>query len=188
MSGDVWPLVLAGQMTIEESQDERLRRLFVQYGEPFDAVQVSTAGDHYRAAYARSQQPVAGVVTLLQRLKSLTQIGVVTNNLTAHQRTKLRICQIDHLVDFMVTSEDTGTSKPDPAIFEVALCRANCLPQEAVMIGDSWSADVLGAHAAGIRAIWLNRVGDPCPDPALAVEITALEPVDALLPLIFGER
>ncbi len=188
MSGDVWPLVLKGQMTVEESQDERLRRLFVQYGEPYDAVQVSTAGEHYRAAYARSQQPVAGVVTLLQRLKRMTQIGIVTNNLTTHQHTKLRICQIDHLIDFMVTSEDTGMSKPDPAIFAAALRRANCSPQEAVMIGDSRSADVLGAHAAGIRAIWLNRMGEPFPDPAIAVEIMSLEPVETVVQLIFGEH
>jgi FMN phosphatase YigB (HAD superfamily) len=32
-------------------------------------------------------------------------------------------------------------------------------PEETVMIGDSWTADVEGARSAGIRAIWFNRTG-----------------------------
>jgi FMN phosphatase YigB (HAD superfamily) len=39
------------------------------------------------------------------------------------------------------------------------------------MVGDSWENDVLGARAAGIRAVWLNRRGVLIPDPALAGEI-----------------
>ena len=29
--------------------------------------------------------------------------------------------------------------------------------EDAVMVGDSWAADVEGARAAGIRPIWFNR-------------------------------
>jgi FMN phosphatase YigB (HAD superfamily) len=49
------------------------------------------------------------------------------------------------------------------------------------MVGDSWSADVQGAHAAGIRAIWLNRNGRACPDAALAQEIATLDALEAML-------
>jgi FMN phosphatase YigB (HAD superfamily) len=36
---------------------------------------------------------------------------------------------------------------------------AGATPDEAIYIGDSVSADVPGAHAAGIRAVWMNRTG-----------------------------
>jgi FMN phosphatase YigB (HAD superfamily) len=50
-----------------------------------------------------------------------------------------------------------GLEKPDPAIFRAALERAGVTPAEAIHVGDSPSADVHGAHAAGIRPILLDR-------------------------------
>jgi putative hydrolase of the HAD superfamily len=52
------------------------------------------------------------------------------------------------------------------------------------MVGDSWTADVLGAQAVGMRAIWLNRHGATCPDPTIVTEIAALEPLDTVADLI----
>jgi FMN phosphatase YigB (HAD superfamily) len=52
------------------------------------------------------------------------------------------------------------------------------------MIGDAWQNDIIGARAAGIRAIWLNRYGVPCPDPSLASEISAFEPLEAVFALL----
>ncbi len=54
------------------------------------------------------------------------------------------------------------------------------------MIGDSWSVDVLGALGVGMSAIWLNRYGLPCPDPLLAAEINAFEPLDTVLELLLN--
>ena len=55
------------------------------------------------------------------------------------------------------------------------------------MVGDSWAADVLGARAAGIRAIWFNPDRVPSPEPeAGVVELHALEPVDAAVATIFA--
>ena len=50
-------------------------------------------------------------------------------------------------------------AKPDPRIFAIALERLGCAAADAVMIGDSWPADIEGARAAGVRAIWFNRSG-----------------------------
>lgn len=49
------------------------------------------------------------------------------------------------------------------------------------MLGDARLADILGTQRTGIRAIWLNRTGRSCPDPALATELQALEPLDTIL-------
>jgi hypothetical protein len=48
------------------------------------------------------------------------------------------------------------------------------------MMGDSWSADVIGAAAAEIRCLWLNRHSLTCPDASLAVEIQAFEPLGVI--------
>jgi putative hydrolase of the HAD superfamily len=60
-------------------------------------------------------------------------------------------------VDEIVVSAQVGVSKPDPRIFEAALERLRCKPQEAVFVGDSLETDVAGARAAGIRSLMLDR-------------------------------
>jgi hypothetical protein len=54
------------------------------------------------------------------------------------------------------------------------------------MVGDSWAHDVVGANTAGLRAVWFNRRGEPCPDPRLAIEISTLEPAAEVAATILG--
>jgi putative hydrolase of the HAD superfamily len=72
-------------------------------------------------------------------------------------------------VDVLIVSEEVGLSKPDPGIFQMALDRLNVHAEDAVMVGDSWTADVAGARACGMRAFWFNPLRLPCPDPELGV-------------------
>ena len=90
-------------------------------------------------------------------------------------------------VDVLVVSEEAGVSKPDPGIFEIALRRSGAMAAEAVMIGDSWTNDVEGARAAGIRAVWFSRGGEPSP-AAEVPAVYSLEPVPALLRLLLGDE
>ena len=182
--------VLEGSLTIDEGRRERFRRFFLLHAP--ETENLLTASEHaamlHRETYQASRQVVAGATALLERLRGKVKVAIVTNNLEAEQIEKLSHLRMDHLIDELVTSEETGYIKPDPGIFRVALKRLSCRAEEAVMIGDSWRSDVLGATSAGIRAIWLNRTGTPCPDPALAAEIRALEPLDVLMKLIFQEE
>lgn len=61
--------------------------------------------------------------------------------------------------DVIVASHDQRVqrAKPDAAIFEYALKAVGVPAAEAVHVGDSFEADIIGAHAAGIRAILLDR-------------------------------
>ena len=60
--------------------------------------------------------------------------------------------------DGVVTAAEAGEPKPGPAQFRVALARAGVSPIHAIMVGDSYERDVLGARAAGIpRAVLVDR-------------------------------
>jgi FMN phosphatase YigB (HAD superfamily) len=78
-------------------------------------------------------------------------------------------------------------SKPAPAIFAAALDRLQCRPDEAVMIGDSWAADIIGARAAGIRPIWFNPLGQPQEEGGATDQLQSLEPTAAVLEVIFRD-
>lgn len=66
--------------------------------------------------------------------------------------------------DFAVISANVRLAKPNPALFETALHRADVIPDYAVHIGDSYPLDVLGARAAGITPILLDRPDHITPD------------------------
>jgi putative hydrolase of the HAD superfamily len=146
---------------------------------------VEHASTLHRSVYLANRQLVAGVRPILEYIHGKVKIAVVTNNIVTEQVDKLQTLQIEHLVDELVTSEETGSIKPDVGIFQAALTRTGSQPTEAVMVGDSWKADIVGAARIGVRAIWLNRTGLTSPDPTLADEIQTFEPLASVLELIF---
>ncbi len=58
-----------------------------------------------------------------------------------------------------VSARATGVAKPDPRIFAHAAEAAGVAPHEVLHIGDDAELDVLGALAAGMQAVWVNRHG-----------------------------
>ncbi len=176
--------VLSGEMALDEARRARFADLLRRYDASASLDLIDEVGARYRQAYYESASVVAGAVALLEQLRADgLKIGLVTNHMVDEQMGKLRRCGLDHLVDVLIISEAVGVAKPHPHIFAAALEQLGCTADEVVMVGDSWSADIVGAHAAGIRAIWLNRFGQVCPDRALAVEIHSLDALTQHLPL-----
>jgi putative hydrolase of the HAD superfamily len=62
-------------------------------------------------------------------------------------------------VDVSVGSTAHGRIKPHHSIFETTLSALGVEPAEAVMVGDSYTDDIEGARAVGIRAILVDRDG-----------------------------
>ncbi len=88
------------------------------------------------------------------------QVGVVSN-WSEHLPDLLEAMGIAESIDFVVTSVDLRSEKPERAIFERALFRAGAAAEEAVHVGDHFERDVRGALNAGMRAVLIDRsVGD----------------------------
>jgi putative hydrolase of the HAD superfamily len=64
------------------------------------------------------------------------------------------------LLDTVVCSATVGLHKPDPRIFELACGRLDAPPAECAHVGDHFYSDVLGARAAGMHAVLIDRRGD----------------------------
>jgi putative hydrolase of the HAD superfamily len=59
-------------------------------------------------------------------------------------------------VDLVIDSSEEGVEKPDPRIFERALARASARVESTLHVGDLFHTDVVGARAAGLRAVLLD--------------------------------
>ena len=176
--------VLDGSISIDKARVERFRDLLSNEQTVATDDESQAAARCYRRAYDAAYRPVPGSIALLQRVKAERPIGIVTNHIVSEQVKKIAAIGIGPFVDQLVVSEEVGVAKPDARVFEAALSRLGGTADEAVMIGDSWSSDILGATEMGIRAIWLNRYDRPCPDSRIATEIRSLEPVDDVVDLI----
>ncbi|MCC6790996.1 MAG: HAD family hydrolase [Thermomicrobiales bacterium] len=115
------------------------------------------------------------------------KVGLITNGPAEVQRAKIELLDLLRHVDFALISGEFGVAKPDPAIFREALARAGATPAETLFVGDSPEFDVAGAHASGLRSVWVNRTGQPWSHdgPAPDHEVTDLT---SLTPLLHEEN
>ncbi|MFE3238647.1 HAD family hydrolase, partial [Kitasatospora indigofera] len=91
----------------------------------------------------------------------------------------LKASGIDALVDGVCISEEAGTRKPDPAIFETAAASVGrSLARGGWMVGDNAALDGVGGRAAGLRTVWVSH-GRPWPG-GTEPDYIALDVLDAL--------
>ena len=87
-------------------------------------------------------------------------MAVITNGPQDTQLDKLDVVGFGGYFELFVASGMHRAVKPDPALFKIALDRLGVAPESTWHIGNSLSADVAGAKAAGLgAAVWLNRNG-----------------------------
>ena len=92
-------------------------------------------------------------------LKILSQkykIGIIANQ---ELGTKNRLQQqgILQYIDLVIASAEEGVAKPDEKIFKIALERAACKSDNAIMIGDRIDNDIIPAKNLGFHTIWIKQ-------------------------------
>lgn len=122
-------------------QNEELARLF---------------GQLYLEKSQRKRKMMPGTLEILNYLKPAYKLFLVTNGFEEVQKQKVVNCQLDEFFEGMITSEEAGVQKPDPAIFRLAMARSNSIASECLMIGDDPEVDIRGAASAGIDQVFLN--------------------------------
>jgi HAD superfamily hydrolase (TIGR01549 family) len=131
--------------------------------------------DASRAALAESRK-------ILERLKRHVALGVVSN-FYGNVGVILDEVGVAPLLTAVVDSNRVGVSKPDPAIFALAVQALGCRPDEVLYVGDSFEKDVVGARAAGLRSAWLtDSTAATCRAPELVdVWLRQLADLEALV-------
>jgi HAD superfamily hydrolase (TIGR01549 family) len=67
--------------------------------------------------------------------------------------------QLTSHLETLIVSARVGFQKPHEGIFRLALERMAVEPVEAIHVGDSYAADVLGARRVGIEPVMIDRSG-----------------------------
>jgi len=128
------------------------------------------------ALYAASQECWIPEDDLLPTMKTLKDVGYcmgVISNAGDDQdvQTLVDKARIRPYLDFVLTSAASGMRKPDARIFALGLRFFGLPAREVVMVGDTLSADVLGANRMGIYSVWITRRANTAANREFEAEI-----------------
>ena len=95
---------------------------------------------------------------MLKRLHGKYKLGIISNFAIPECVLKLlKASGIDGLFDVVVVSGAVNKRKPSPEIFQSTLKALGVSAAETVFVGDTIDADVEGAKAVGMKAIYIER-------------------------------
>ena len=98
-----------------------------------------------------------GAAELLGRLKARGFRLAVISNAEGRIAADLGEAGLARFFETIVDSHVEGVSKPDPRLFRIALDRMGARPEESLYVGDIYWIDVVGARAAGLSPILIDR-------------------------------
>lgn len=114
----------------------------------------------YRRAREASLIPYPHVYSTLNKLLKLgIKMGILSDAPVKEAWLRLAYLNFHHIVDAVVTFDETGVRKPDPAPFKMILKRLKVNPEEAIMVGDWAERDIVGAAKVGMKTAFA-KYGD----------------------------
>ncbi|MFC0503821.1 HAD family hydrolase [Micromonospora costi] len=188
---DLRPAVTGGLVAVLEEMRRltpaaagvSLADLESDWGEVFGALSAAPVMEIRRAALARSlaragldahlddiaalffarrfalTRPFPDVLPALAALRERWTLGFATNGNSRAER-----CGLAGEFAFELYAHENGLpKKPAPAFYAAVVEAAGVPAAQVVYVGDSLDHDVVAAQRAGLRAVWLNRLGVPRP-------------------------
>lgn len=157
---EYWKLYREEKVSKEELRYQRLRKSLDATGTPLEDHQIHQLSIAYIQYLSSFNHVMSGTPDILRYLEPKYRLHIITNGFEEIQEKKLRNAHIRHYFQVVVNSEMAGVKKPNPKIFQLALKKANVAAQNAIMIGDSLEADILGAQQLGIHTLHFNTNGE----------------------------
>ncbi|QQS37943.1 MAG: TIGR02253 family HAD-type hydrolase [Ignavibacteriales bacterium] len=114
----------------------------------------------YRRAREASLIPYPHVYSTLNRLLKMgIRMGILSDAPVKEAWLRLASLNFHHIMDAVVTFDDTGHRKPNPAPFLKVLERLEVKPENALMVGDWAERDIVGAANVGMKTAFA-KYGD----------------------------
>jgi putative hydrolase of the HAD superfamily len=109
---------------------------------------------------------------VLHELHGRYKMAIITNGFAETHDAKIARLELSRFFDSVVLAGEMELAKPDPAVFRHAMDELKVSAEESVMVGDRFDRDIVGAHAAGMRAIWVNSRNEVMPAGARLPDVT----------------
>lgn len=157
---NLWAQIRDGEIDKDYLRKHRFYDTFLFFGIDDEAL-----ADRFEIQFLdeilQHNELVEGTVDLLNYLSDKKyKLHVLSNGFEEVTTRKCRFSGISHYFKTITSADEIGIRKPQPEIYEYALKKANAETADSIMIGDDWIADIEGALAFGMKAIFFDRFDD----------------------------
>lgn len=163
----LWQKIEKGQLTREGLHKIRFYTIFNALNISADGIKAET---EFRKALFNIAEVVDGAVELVEYLSKKYKIYCASNAIYKQQINRLKLAKMHDYFSGFFISEIIGHQKPTKEFFDYCFSNMDGIrPKETIMIGDSLTADIIGAKNYGIKSVWFNYLSvenqsDICPD------------------------
>lgn len=172
----MWADLEKKRLTRDELVNTRFERYFAHYGITADGQSLE---QQFRRLFYAQHALMPHALETLTQLQVHYHLDVVSNEVRAKQVPQLTDSHLAPFFDHLFLAEDLGASKPDHRFFDTVKANLPTVnPAQMLVIGDSLTADILGANRSGIDSVWFNPHHAP-----LTRQATPTYQVESLLAL-----
>ena len=142
------------EVTFEQFVEKKI--FFAKQNKPADLETIKFYGLTKTPWHKEDEQLFPDTIECLEKLCKQYKIGIIANQ-SLGSKERLEKFGILKYIDVIAASAEEGVAKPDKRIFEIALERAQCKPEEAAMVGDRLDNDIIPANEIGMYTIWIKQ-------------------------------
>jgi len=151
---NLWKSFEEGTIDRNEVLNNRFAILFKKYGKEIEG---SHLDQKYRHYLEQGHHLVKGAYELIRNLQKHFDLYIVTNGVSKTQYKRLYNSGLYPFFKNVFVSEDIGYPKPMKQFFDFVFSKIpHFNVEQALIIGDSLSADIQGGNQAGIDTCWFN--------------------------------
>ena len=118
--------------------------------------------------YNKVETTIGSSKNVLEQLRKRYRLGLVTN-FYGNMSVVLKEFQLSNLFETVTESAVVGVRKPSPEIFRKAVAAMQVQPDRVLVVGDSYTKDILPAHEIGCQTCWLKGEGWNKEEPQVPV-------------------
>ena len=164
-----WKLYRDDKVTKSDLRHNRLKETFIELNYEVNNQLIDLLSEQYINYLPTNKTLFDGAFEILEYLGKKYNLHIITNGFEEVQHRKIENSQLLPFFDHIITSDKVGAKKPNPVIFNYALELSGASPHESIMIGDNFEADILGAKAVGMQAIFCEFNGEIATEEVLSV-------------------
>lgn len=165
-----WKWYREERVTKKQLRYGRLKKSFDKMNMSFSDDVINRLAEDYITFLPDNNLLFDGAIEILDYLNSKYELHIITNGFEEVQTKKLANSKIADYFKTITTSESVGVKKPNPKVFYKAMGDAGTTALHSVMIGDTYEADILGAHGVGMASICFNYHKATLPKEQLFVD------------------
>ena len=174
-----WQMLERGELTREQVLVNRFGALFAEMHMKVDPELCARTYEHNLGI---GHYFLPGAEEAVKRLSQKYRMFLASNGTASVQDSRLTSAGLYPYFEQVFISQKLGYNKPAREYFDACYAMIpDFQPEEAVMVGDSLTSDILGGINGGLRTVWVNPGHKPCGEIHPDFEIESITQLEELL-------